>query len=308
MTAQVETWTASNGTELEFLHHDHGSDDLVVWFSAFTRGPILGRIMKVSPRFHGFRLSGTATRHNWLLMRDSAGLTGDGTYYGGSAGNLFMEEAVREKVTQMITMHREAHPQGKIIAMGSSMGGYAAMKFGLLCGFDGVFIYSPHLDLKIAMEHCGRGPWIRHCLSGDAELDSAYLSRLQRVVDGHSETQLPPLILQTSIDDSYVYPEQVAPFIETYSRMGGVVTLDLRDSGGHGSMNAQDAYILAAVASLVENSTLDLEGLRKLPPRPFTRQEKIERVLHHAEAFAARLLRRGFRASKTSEPGREARP
>ena len=286
----VEIFTDSVGTEIEFVHRQNGSKVVVVWLSAFTKGPIMGRYTKVSPRFHGFKISNSIRDLDWILIRDNAGLTGDGTYYGGNSENLFIENAVRELISQKKSKYKSTNPEIEFVLMGSFMGGYAAIKFAILTSIPSVFAYSPHLDMEIAMHHCGRGPWITHCLSGrDSEEDQKYLRRLQDVV--RASGALPRLVMQVSRNDPYVYPEQVVPFQALYQKHGGIVELDLREEGGHGSVNAPDGYIEAVVTRLGNQEKIDFEELRNFPPRLLSKQEKIERGLQRIEDGIFSILR-----------------
>ena len=284
-----ELFVSSEGTEVNFLHRRNGSSTLVIWFSAFTRGPHLGRVLKVTPGFHGYKFSRSHDQFDWLLVRDSWGYTNDGTYYGGRAGDLFVERAVSELVRKLIAEYRAQDPATKVVAMGSSMGAYAAIKFAVMNGIAALG-WSPHLDMEIAMKSCGRGPWVRYCLEDADDASRArYLHRLQDVVNEHAGN-LPPLIVQATADDHFVYPEQVVPFVESYISAGGKVQLDLRDRGGHTSRYAPDEYLVEALTCLAEARDLDIDRMRALPPRIPTSRERLERSLQSLEAVVLRIL------------------
>lgn len=285
-----ETFVSSEGVEVSYLRRRHGSDTLVIWFSAFTRGPHLGRVLKVTPGFHGYKFSKSHDEFDWLLVRDSWGYTQDGTYYGGRAGDLFVERAVSECVQHFVEEQRRMNPRSVVVAMGSSMGAFAAIKFGVLHGIP-AFGWSPHLDVEIAMKYCGRGPWVRFCLENASEADQvAYLERMKDVVDAH-QTALPRLILQVAEDDPFVYPEQVTPFVDRYRSHGGSVQLDLRERGGHSSIHVPDEYIVSALRSLAAEHVLDLAAMRLLPSRKLSFRERFERFLQSIEGLVLRLLR-----------------
>lgn len=278
---EIETHEEADGTKIEFVHRQNNSQIVVIWLSAFTKGPILGRVTKVTPKFHGFKISKSFSDLDWLLIRDSYGLTGDGTYYGGSAGRLFVEDSVKNLILNKKAEYLARNSDTTFVLMGSSMGGYAAIKMAILTSISKVFVYSPHLDMDIAMSHCGRGPWIKYCLSDDTEANQRYLRRLQFLVE--STKNLPRLVIQVSQDDPYVYPEQVVPFVQMYKELGGDVEIDLRESGGHGSSNAPDQYIKTVVKCLGRDQEIDFETLKLLPSREFTRSEKLEKNLQKFE-------------------------
>ena len=289
-SSSVETYVDSFGTKIEYVHRKYGSQITVIWLSAFTKGPILGRYTKFSPSFNGFKLSRFLKNVDWILIRDNAGLTGDGTYYGGNSQCLFVENAVLELINTIKLLSIESNAVTEFVCMGSSMGGYGAIKMAILAEIPQVFVFSPHLDMRIAMENCGRGPWIKHCLvSDDPVKNEKYLLRLQDVVAGSSS--LPRLVMQVSKDDPFVYPEQVLPFQKMYTELGGKLEIDLRDFGGHGSVNTPDAYIKNVVCALGNKQEIDFEELKKLDPRQLSTQEKIERCLQLLENKAFSILR-----------------
>ena len=284
-----EKFTSTEGIEVNYVHHENGTSILVIWFSAFTRGPHLGRVLKVTPGFHGYKFSRNHEQFDWLLVRDSWGYTQDGTYYGGRAGDLFVERAVSELVGRTISEYRERNPGVRIVAIGSSMGAYAAFKFAVLHGIP-AFGWSPHLDMEIAMKSCGRGPWVRYCLEdADDETRDVYLHRLQSVVAEFSG-RLPRLILQSTIDDPFVYPEQVVPFVDNYVAAGGSVEVDLRESGGHTSRHVPDEYLVEAVQCLANGHVFDIGRMRSLPSRVPPFRERFEHFLQSIEAAVMRLL------------------
>lgn len=290
MTGTEAVFVGSNGAQVPHVVRSNSREVVVFWFSAFTRGPHLGRLLKVTPGFHGFRFSSVHDQFDWVLLRDQFGYTQDGTYYGGRAGDLFVESAVNEFVSGIIAERRRLNPDVRFVMIGSSMGAFAAIKFAVLNRVP-AFGWSPHLDVEIAMNSCGRGPWVRHCIEGGSPDEvEEYLHRMERVLVSHSG-QLPDLILQAAKDDPFVYPEQVVPFVDRYRSGGGQVQLDLRESGGHSSTHAPDEYVIAAITSLASGTSLDLEAMRRLPPRKVRARERFEGWLQRVEARLLRILR-----------------
>lgn len=289
MNSSGERFLATNGIPVEHLIRLNGSETVVFWFSAFTRGPHLGRLLKVTSGFHGFKFSRVHDQFDWVLVRDQFGFTEDGTYYGGRAGDLYVEDAVGEFVAKVIAERRQKNPDVRFVMMGSSMGAFAAIKFAIMNRVPALG-WSPHLDIEIAMRYCGRGPWVRHCLEGaDERSIQEYVHRMKRVIEDH-KGELPKLILQAAKDDPFVYPEQIVPFVDLYEAGGGIVQLDLREFGGHSSIHAPDPYLLAAIDALSTGDDLKIDELRTLPPRNRNRRERFEGWLQLVEARILRIM------------------
>ena len=284
---------ASNGTCIEYLVRDNKSPNVVFWFSAFTQGPRLGKFLKTTPKFHGFKVSSENSEFSWVLIRDHAGYTNDGTYYGGKAGNLFIENAVSELIAKLSSEFTKRDENTLFIAMGSSMGGYAAMKFALLCNMGSCFVYSPHFDMRIAMQNCGRKSWIEWSLTDGTEQEKQeYLCRLQILLEQNASTARNTKVLgQATSDDPFVYPEQVGPFLDAYRSPGGSIALDLRDQGGHTSIHTPNEYIFAVLRELSNGNFPLPESLQGFPQRKYSRSEKIEKVLNNIEHLVVSALK-----------------
>ena len=287
-------FVASNGHVLNYFI----SEDLrnkrahIFWFSAFTRGPLLGRILKTEQKFHGFKAASSFEDYSFTLIRDDSGLTGDGTYYFGKANNPYIEEAISELITFLQTEIQEQTPSTKFIGVGSSMGAYAATKFGILTNFQAVLAMVPHFDIASAVKYCGRKNWVDWACDGalPEEIDS-YLSRLQNVVTNHSEP-LPLLFIQSALDDIGVHNEQVIPFVTLYEANGGNVNKDFRSAGGHSMVNASNQFIYAALDILVKDKTFTPGMFDTFPKRVEMRSEKLERRFASLENKVARILGR----------------
>lgn len=293
MIDKPKFFTSAHGTQIEYLVRDNESSVTVFWFSAFTQGPRLGRLLKSAPKFHGYKVSQENTEFNWVLIRDHAGFTNDGTYYGGKAGNLFIEDSVVELIFTLQSEFRRKNYDARFVAMGSSMGGYAAVKFSLLCGIDACFVYSPHFDMKIAMQFCGRKRWIQWSLDSGTEKDKEdYVNRLQNVVAKSSDSlRNTKLLVQATADDPYVYPEQIVPFIKRFEMYGGSVHLDLRSDGGHTSIYTPNEYIYFVLQELGSGRLPKQEMLETFPQRSYSLEEKIENHLQKFEHLLMKVLK-----------------
>lgn len=294
MSLIKKEFVASNGHKLEYFQSENFSDKKahVFWFSAFTRGPLLGRILKTEQRFHGFKAAKSFQDFSFTLLRDDSGLTGDGTYYYGKANNPYIEVAISELISSIKTEVNQTNSKSQFIGVGSSMGAYAATKFGILNSFNSVLALVPHFNLEAAAKYCGRKRWIDWAIDNASEEDAEkYLYRLQTVVV-ENRANLPTLFLQSAMDDPGVHKEQVIPFIELYGDSGGVVFADLRKSGGHSMVNASNDFIHSALELLVNNEVFERGMFDHFPLREETRAEKLERHFARVENQIGKILKK----------------
>ncbi len=267
---------------------NNGSSNLVVWFSAFTRGPKLGRVLKSRNNFHGYRIAKQQKELDWLLVKDTFGLTKDGSYYSGKPKDCFVEDEFC-RLFQKIK-----GDYSSIIFMGSSMGAYAAMKFSLLLRVKRVALFAPHFDLKIARDLCGRKKWIEYLYEGDSysifEIND-FLSRLQLLInDSNTSMGEKQIYLQCSEDDFGVYSEQVLPFINQVKNYNSNLYLDKRKIGGHTGLFMSDELILYVIRTLLVSGNFDGFALRNFPVRKISNLDRIENILQKFENNVYNLL------------------
>ncbi|MCX6495052.1 MAG: hypothetical protein NTY82_04670 [Actinobacteria bacterium] len=287
-------FVASNGHVLSYFQSDDAKNKKahVFWFSAFTRGPLLGKLLRTDQRFHGFKAASTSDDFSFTLVRDDSGLTGDGTYYYGKANNPYIEEAVSELVAHISDDLRKSSRQTRFFGVGSSMGSYAAVKFGILNGLDTALAMVPHFDLVAAGKYCGRKRWIDWATEGSTPTEKKkYMNRLADVVKANPQ-KLPTLFVQSAKDDVGVHNEQVVPFVELYRGSGGTTFTDFRDFGGHSMINASNEYIHAVLDLLAERKPFRERMFDGFPQRKELPAEKLERHFGAFENRVAKLLGR----------------
>ena len=288
-----QQFIASNGNPVQFFETEQGENVKahVFWFSAFTHGPYLGKLLKTEQKFHGFRAANTFEEFDFTLLRDNSGPTSDGTYYFGKANNPFIENAISEFIAIRIAQIRESKPGVKIIGIGSSMGAYGATKFGIIHQFDSVVALVPHFDLNAARAYCGRKMWIDWAGEGGTEEEQLfYLNRLQLLVTEY-ESRLPPVFCQSAKDDAGVHEEQVIPFSKLYKNSGGIFFEDFRKDGGHSMTNASNEYIRAVLNLMADNRNFNPGMFDEMPKRIQTRSEILEQNFAKVENFAGKCLR-----------------
>ena len=270
------------------LHINNGTNILVVWFSAFTRGPKLGQVLKSKNDFHGYRIAKQHKDLDWLLVKDTYGLTNDGSYYSGKPNDYFIED----EFSSLFCKVKDNY--SSIIFIGSSMGAYAAMKFSLLHGVNHIALFAPHFDLKVARDLCGRKKWIEYLYEEDSYSNfeiNEFLSRLQFLIKESNITlSKKQIYLQCSVDDFGVYSEQVLPFISQVKNFNSNLYVDEREFGGHTGLFMSDELILYVIRTLLVSGNFDSDCLRNLPVRKISHLDRIENILQKFENYLYRFL------------------
>jgi Accessory Sec system GspB-transporter len=266
--SQVREHVDGEGHVFRYVPIQHaGSRGLVVHFSAFFGewGDAPRHREIFQGHFHRLGMLGNVVDHDWLFLCDEYGPDRNGTYYTGEAGDLFVERAIRDLISEQ--MEALGHPAEDVLTMGSSMGATAALKFGLMLRVKGVVAISPHIDLDMCAERQAR--W-RHvaaiCPDGDpmAPHNYRYTRQVRGLIDGWTEAEPPPrLFVQACRDDDGVFAEQVEPLCAAWRTAGGSVTLDARRRGGHTSDHATRPLLLDVASRLFEGRSIDVSRYRR---------------------------------------------
>jgi pimeloyl-ACP methyl ester carboxylesterase len=238
---------------------------------------------------------GSCTEHDWLFLCDSYGAFKNGTYYTGEHGDLFVERATLAIIDDVIERH--GYDRAQIVTVGSSMGGTAALKFGLLRSVRGIVAIGPHIDLDISAATQDRAREVAF-ITNDGDWGAVHNRGITRQVRSlvaawPASTQLPDLFVQTCADDVGVYEEQVLPLVDEWRSAGGVVTVDVRPEGGHTSDFATRPLLLDAVDCLFEGNVPDIAEYQSDPRFAATvvRPPLMHRVRRRLSLFRKRLKR-----------------
>ena len=184
--------------------------------------------------FHRMRMFWPLQEHSFLFLCDTFGADRNGTYYKGEDNDFFVERAMEQiigSVQDELTV-----PAAATVAMGSSMGATAAVRFALRHGYAGAIGVSPHLDLDLAARFQGRRPHVAAIVGRD-DVENPELFAVTREIRALAATVAvtPRVVLQSMCDDDGVHAEQVLPFVAQWRERGGTVDLDERPAGGHTS-------------------------------------------------------------------------
>jgi hypothetical protein len=197
--------------------------------------------------FHRMRMFWPLQEHSFLFVCDTFGADRNGTYYKGEGGDFFVERAMEQIIASV--QEELAVPAAGTVAMGSSMGATAAVRFALRHGYSGAIGVSPHLDLDLAARFQGRQPHVA-AIVGDDDVESPRHFAVTREIRALAATAptTPRVVLQSMCDDQGVHAEQVLPFVAQWRERGGTVDLDERPTGGHTSEYATAAWFADRMA------------------------------------------------------------
>lgn len=266
MQPNICTFTDDKGREFYYSLVENNSDKLVVHFTAFFGDWGDRKEYKENYKgyFHRYKMLANQQAFNVLFLCDHYGVTNNGTYYTGKAGDFFVERAVKKII--LSTLKRLNISTDKVISIGSSMGATAAIKFGLIEKFKGIIAIAPHIDLDLCAKFQGREhhvAWI--CPDGDTQSPSNYVytRQIRKLLSEASSQQLPRLFIHSCMDDKGVYDEQVVPFVNSYKNKGGQVDLFIKSFGGHGSDACGKEVLLDLIAKYFENKPVDVQLYNK---------------------------------------------
>jgi hypothetical protein len=291
---QVREHRDEQGRAFRYVHVRHpGASGLIIHFSAFFGewGDARQHRKVFSGHFHRLGMLGDVADHDWLFVCDEYGADGNGTYYTGESGDMFVERAVLDLVRSVAADSGVA--ASSMVTMGSSMGATAALKFGLILGVKGIVAISPHIDLDICAVRQGR--W-RHvafiCPDGDplSTQNHVWTRQVRRLVAQAHPGQLPRLFMQACRDDEGVFAEQVEPLCAAWTQAGGAVILDARRRGGHTSDHATRPLLVDAGARLLDDRPID--PLRYQRDRAFRGRTSSAGAARGVRRAGGRLLRR----------------
>lgn len=295
--SQVREHRDADGRKFRYVVARHpGARGLVIHFSAFFGewGDAPRHREVFQGHFHRLRMLGDVPDYDFLFLCDEFGADGNGTYYTGEHGDLFVERATLDIIKEQMTAL--GHRPETTVMIGSSMGATGALKFGLLLGVKGIVAISPHIDLDICAERQGR--W-RHVAAivpdGNpiAPANREVTRQVRLLVERWSGPPNPPrLFIQSCRDDAGVFAEQVQPLCAAWTRAGGSVTLDARARGGHTSDHATRAVLLDVTGRILADQAIDVARYQRQGAyRGISRYEAARRSLRRVARRALRVAR-----------------
>lgn len=237
------------GRQYTYVLYPGTGSTLAIHFSAFFGewGERRENRPQFQGHFHRMRMFWPLQEHSFLFLCDTFGADRNGTYYKGEDNDFFVERAMEQIIG--LVQDELAVPASATVAMGSSMGATAAVRFALRHGYAGAIGVSPHLDLDLAARFQGRQPHVAAVVGRD-DVESPELFAVTREIRGLAATvpTTPRVVLQSMCDDDGVHAEQVLPFVAQWRERGGTVDLDERPTGGHTSEYATTEWFADRIA------------------------------------------------------------
>jgi hypothetical protein len=133
----------------------------------------------------------------------------------------------------------------------------------------GIIAIGPHIDLDICAARQGRERHVAFIVpDGDTQAphNFRYTRQIRSLIEERSAgTPLPPLFIQSCIDDDGVHEEQVLPLVGAWRSRGGTVFFDARPVGGHTSDWATKSLLLDAADALLAGRTIDIDRYQSDP-------------------------------------------
>ena len=209
------------GYDVHYVLHRGTSDALVVVFSAFAAG--------LKPTYNYVRTLWGHTDANLLFIRDDfADLPSGGAYYIGRKG----DSHGRQAVLSLIRRIREKTGSKRVIGLGSSKGGTAALLFGCMLPMDAIIIGAPQYYIGTYMrEH---KPDSLAIMAGKdaptAEEIAFYDGIVPRAVQG---CNAPPAVHIHYSDREHTYAEHIADMLHDLKAHGFPVHGDVADYEKH---------------------------------------------------------------------------
>jgi hypothetical protein len=294
MTPNISTYTDNQGREFHYSLINNQSRKLVIHFTAFFGdwGDRKEYKKYYKGYFHRYRMFADQSAYNFLFLCDQFGVTENGTYYTGKAGDFFVERATQDIIDKV--MADLDIRWSNVITVGSSMGATSALKYGLKNNAKAIIAIAPHIDLDICAKMQGREQhvaWI--CPDGDTQAAHNYpYTRQIQALLRNLRVKPPRLFIHSCEDDHGVYHEQVIPFNRLYAEKGGEVVFFSRPDGGHGGDACGKEVLLDVLGKFYADKPVNprqYSGFRYLP-------ENLRSPLPFAKHYVKKLLvRAGLR-------------
>jgi hypothetical protein len=235
-----------------YVYYPGETDALAIHFSAFFGAWGERRLDKpqFSGYFHRLRMFWPLREYSFLFLCDTFGAEDNGCYYKGEWGDFFVERAMDEIIAKVVG--ETGADARRVVTLGSSMGGTAALRFALRHGFGGVVAVCPHIDLDLSAIHQNRLPHVAAILGTEDVTAPAHYPVTREVRRLAKEVRLPRLAVQSMLDDEGVHQEQVVPLVELWLARGGAVSADYHEAGGHTSDYATAGYFEHAMRWCLE--------------------------------------------------------
>ncbi|OSI09331.1 hypothetical protein BWD07_11685, partial [Neisseria canis] len=166
---------------------------------------------------------------NVVCPLDNFGFNNGGTWFLGENGDFFVKDLMLKLIEQI----KKETQSDRLYFWGSSMGGYGAILFGLLCGAEAVFANVPQIRLKNT-EYTDNNHLIKNCLDVVLNQDFPYWTDLTCLLASVDKRKYPTFfITQTRFHPFNYLKEHIYYFINKCDELDVNYFLEIVPKTGH---------------------------------------------------------------------------
>lgn len=168
---------------------------------------------------------------NWNVIcpLDQFGVDNGGTWFLGEDSNFF----IKELMLQLIEDVKRITKSDRLYFWGSSMGGYAAIFYGLLCGAEAILANVPQIKLRYT-EYTDDNPYMRKCLHKVLGEDFPFWIDLTALLESTNKDKYPLFFITQTRFHQYNYlKEHIYYFIHKCEELGVNYFLEIVPKRGH---------------------------------------------------------------------------
>lgn len=166
---------------------------------------------------------------NVVCPLDNFGFENGGSWFLGEKGNFF----VKNLMLKLIENIKEKTGSTRLYFWGSSMGGYAAIMFGLLCGAEAIFANVPQTRLSHT-QYTDNDPFINKCMRCILTENYPYWIDLTLLLADTPKKNYPVFFLTQTRFHPYNYVnEHIYYFIDKCENFGANYFLEVVPKSGH---------------------------------------------------------------------------
>ncbi len=232
---------------LKYLYERNNSDILIIVFSSCTRKGIKAR--------YNYVRTLKDVKYDKLFLLDDFGYDQRGIYYLGKSMTLNVEKVVTEFINQTI----DSKKYKKVICIGSSKGGYAALNFGLEIENCSIVSGAPQyklgeyfMDPSNKLDDTLKYVTSHSRLDAKKELLDHLDSHLKNKIIGNLSSSKPKIFLFYS-DKEHTYKEHIQELREDLLINGYVLEEEVEHYKEHSKISIYfPDFLLSSISKIVE--------------------------------------------------------
>jgi hypothetical protein len=203
--------------ELKYLFIKNSSDCLIISFSGFAPA-------KNKSSYNYIRTL-SDIKVNKLFILDDFGYEKRGSYYLGECGNFY----VSEMVIQLIEKIKAENKINKIICIGSSKGGTAAIKFGLQLGVEHIIAGAPQYYIGNYLSANNEHKKILESVMGNVDKQGiSFLNEIVHNAIANYNFPTKPIIYLHYSYNEHTYSEHIKYLINDLKESNYVINEDVK--------------------------------------------------------------------------------